>query len=319
MKKIMIKVLLVITACLLCGCGKGKDNSTGNTDQAGKQTANQTEAVTFTDDLGNKVTVDHPKKTAVLTGSYADAWQLAGGVAAAVTKDAGDTIEVTNDMVILGDLNHPNVETMISEGIDFAILSGAISDQVKLKDTLEKAGIPSAYFKVETFEDYARMMKILTDITGKKELYQKNVEDVSAEIQKQIDRADESHKTVLFLRAFSSGVKAQNSDSMTGHMLKDLGCINIADDEKSLLDNLSMEAIVQKDPDYIFVTTMGESEDAAIAMVDELLTSNPAWNGLTAVKEKHYYVLPKALFHTKPNERWGESYQILADYLYGKK
>ncbi|MGX8700476.1 ABC transporter substrate-binding protein [Caproiciproducens sp.] len=303
----------VLGLCLLCGCGT-----------TGLNTANSSRppssgAVTFTDDLGVRVTVDRPKKTAVLSASYADAWQLAGGSVAAYTDDAKDTIPIKEDMLNLGKLNTPNVESMIADKIDFAILSGTISEHVKLKDTLESAGIKTAYFKVETFEDYAKMMKTLTDITGRADLYQKNVSDLQAEIRKQIARADGSHPTVLFLRAYSTGVKAKGSDSMTGKMLKDLGCVNIADQKGSLPDNLSMEAIVAADPDFIFVTTMGESQKAALGRVDQLLTSNPAWSGLTAVKEKRYYVLPKELFHLKPNKRWGESYQILADDLYGKK
>ena len=54
-------------------------------------------------------------------------------------------------------------------------------------------------------------------------------------------------------------------------------------------------------------------------MVDELLASNPAWQGLTAVKDDKFYVLEKELFHNKPNNRWGESYEILADILYDGK
>ena len=124
--------------------------------------------------------------------------------------------------------------------------------------------------------------------------------------------------TVLFLRAYSTGVRAKGSDNMTGEMLKDLGCINIADSEDSLLEDLSLEVILEQDPDFIFVTTMGASEEAAMASLDELLLSNPAWASLTAVQEGHFHLLPKDLFHLKPNARWGESYEILADYLYGE-
>lgn len=55
-----------------------------------------------------------------------------------------------------------------------------------------------------------------------------------------------------------------------------------------------------------------------MASLDELLLSNPAWASLTAVQEGHFHLLPKDLFHLKPNARWGESYEILADYLYGE-
>ncbi|WP_255575497.1 ABC transporter substrate-binding protein [Caproiciproducens faecalis] len=301
--------------CLLCGCGKIETNSV----KSAPSPSSAASAVTFTDDLGYQVTLEHPQKTAVLSASYADAWQLAGGTVSAYTDDAKGTIEIKDGMLNLGKLNTPNMESMIANKIDFVILSGTISEHVKLRETLESAGIKTAYFKVETFEDYGRMMKILTDITGREDLYQKNVAELQAEIRKQTARADGSNPTVLFLRAYSTGVKAKGSDSMTGKMLKDLGCVNIADQKSSLLDDLSMEAIVAADPDFIFVTTMGESQKAALGMVNQLLISNPAWSGLTAVKENRYYVLPKELFHLKPNNRWGESYQILADDLYGKK
>jgi iron complex transport system substrate-binding protein len=309
MKKIVKIAVLVFSLCLLAGCNK-QDKKPEDLPEGG---------VTFTDNLGYTVTINQPQKTAVLSGSYADAWQLAGGVITAATEDAKDTVQTPEEVVSLGKLNNPNIETMIAENIDFAILSSGIAEQVGLRDTLEAAGIKTAYFKVETFEDYAAMMKILTDITGNKELYQTNVEDIRSQIALQVARADGSSPAVLFLRAYSTGVKAQGSDTMTGQMLKELGCVNIADSEDSLLKDLSMEAIITADPDYIFVTTMGESKEAALKMVDELLISNPAWSGLKAVKENRYYVLPKELFHMKPNKRWGESYQILADYLYGEK
>lgn len=272
----------------------------------------------YQDALGYEINVENPKRVAVLSGSLADAWLLAGGEIAAVTEDAGETIEITEEMVSLGALKSPSVETMLSEEIDFAILSATIAEHVKLRSTLEEAGIKTAYFDVETFADYEAMMQIMTALTADEGSYQKHVAAVRTEIETQLARADGSRPSILFLRAYSTGVKAKGSDSMTGGMLKDLDCVNIADSDNSLLEDLSMEAIIAADPDYIFVTTMGESQEAALEMVDQLLITHPAWSGLSAVRQQRYYVLPKELFHQKPNERWGESYRILADYLYGE-
>ena len=85
------------------------------------------------------------------------------------------------------------------------------------------------------------------------------------------------------------------------------------------IDTLSMEEIIRQDPDFIFVTTMGASSEKAMQALAEGIESNPAWAGLTAVKEGRYILLPKELFHNKPNHRWGESYEILADYLYAEE
>lgn len=308
----MISVFITVLG-LFTGCN--------NVDKNNKLANEIKEEINFTDDLGREVEVNQPKKVAALMGSFAEVWLLAGGELAAVTEDAyGERDLLLDETVVnVGKMNSPDMELLIETDIDFVILSSKVADHVELKDSLDKLGIKSAYFKVETFEDYLSMLKICTDITGNKENYQVNGENIKAGIDEVINNVPVGvNPTVLFLRAFSNGVKALGSDSMTGIMLKELGCVNIVDNEKSLLDDLNMEKIVEEDPDYVFVVTMGSSEEKALEAVNELLLSNPAWNELTAIKEGNYYVLPKDLFHLKPNARWKESYDMLAEILYDK-
>ncbi len=124
----------------------------------------------------------------------------------------------------------------------------------------------------------------------------------------------EDHPTVLVLRTSSSRVKVLDSSYMVGGMLKEVGCINIADSEDSLLTELSLEAIVQADPDYIFISCMGDLAEGQ-AQLEAPLTSNPIWDTLQAVQNGWVFYLDKKLFHQKPNARWGESYEILAQLL----
>lgn len=96
--------------------------------------------------------------------------------------------------------------------------------------------------------------------------------------------------------------------------MKELGVYNIADNAAILLDGLSIEEILSEDPDFIFVSTMGD-EEAARAYMDSVFES-PAWQNLSAVKNHKYYYLPKDLFQYKPNARWYDAYQYLAELLY---
>lgn len=307
MKKILALFLCLLLA--LAGC-------------SGPGTPREADAPAFVDDLGREVAVESPpKKVAALMGSFAEVWLLAGGELFAYTADALDErgIEVPADAVNLGMMKSPGVELMIEHGVDFAILSANVAEHVALRETLEDAGIPAAYFDVETFEDYLAMLERCTALTGRTDLYEENGLSVKAEIDAAVARKEgREPPTVLFIRSFSTGAKAKNSDNnMTGKMLADLGCVNIADREQSLLEDLSMEVIIEEDPDYIFVVTMGASDEKALATLAEGIQSNPAWAGLSAVKNGRYVVLPKELFHLKPNNRWGESYAYLADILYG--
>ena len=64
------------------------------------------------------------------------------------------------------------------------------------------------------------------------------------------------------MRAYSTGVKAKGEDTVAGAILKELGAHNIADDNESLLEDLSLESVIEADPDYILVMTMGSEENA---------------------------------------------------------
>lgn len=280
----------------------------------------QTEKLGFTDALGHTINVNNPKKTAVCSGSLAEIWQLAGGSVDLVTQDAYDEhlFTLPDDTINIGTMKSPSVEAMLSENVDFVIMSSLIAEHVSLYDTLTSAGITVAYFEVENLDDYLAALKICTEITGKPELYEKNGETVKARVEAAISSASgKGSPAVLLLRAYSSGVKAKGSDTMTGKMLADLGCKNIADSDLTLLEDLSLEAIIKADPDFIFVTTMGADEEKALESVDAMLTNNPAWAELTAIKSGRYVVLTKALYHYKPNARWGEAYEKLSEILYG--
>jgi iron complex transport system substrate-binding protein len=274
----------------------------------------QQQGITFTDALGRAVTVDHPVRVGIASGSFAECWQLAGGSAAAVTQDALDDSRLvfSEETVSLGSLKEPSLEAILAAQLDFLILLPSLKSHLALDEALSKANVPHAYLEVESFEHYLSTLKLFTDITQRKDLYEKNGTQVALEIDALLAQPKpEPAPRVLLLRASGGKITARNSDSMTGKMLKELGCSNIADQKSGLLEDLSLEVISQEDPDFILVVPMGE-EDEAQAQLDELLSSNPLWAKLTAVRQNRVYLLDKELFHYKPNARWGESYETLA-------
>ncbi len=275
------------------------------------------EGITFTDSTGRIVTVADPRRVGICSGSLAECWMLSGGQVAAVTRDAVTerNLELPGDYVDLGSLKEPSQEAILAANLDFVILMESLPNHVAMAETLEKTGIAYAYFNVENFDDYLELMKIFTDITGRADLYEAN----ASNLQPRIDTAIESGKredapTALILRTSSSRVKALDSTFMVGGMLEEFGCVNIADGEDSLLSDLSLEAIVSADPDYIFISCMGDLQEGQ-AQLEASLTANPIWDTLQAAQNDRVFWLDKELFHNKPNARWGESYEILAELL----
>jgi len=287
----------------------------------GQEEAGQ--GITFTDALGREVTVpENPERVAALLGSFADVWTLAGGELCAAADDAWEDFGLELEGAVnIGGAHSPSLELLISADPDFVLASASTASNVEMKDTLEAMGIPVAYFDVDNFDDYLTMLKICTDITGRQELYQQNGLAIKAQIdgiKEQYREADipQEERKILLLRAASSFVKAKGSKGTSlGEMLADMGCINIADSETGLLDDLSVEAVIREEPHHIFVVTMGSDTQAAQESLENMLEGNPAWGTLEAVKEGRLHMMDKKLFNLKPNARWAESYEILYETL----
>ena len=98
-----------------------------------------------------------------------------------------------------------------------------------------------AYFEVDNFDDYLRMLEVCTRLTGQRSRYETYGTDIRAQVDAAVARQDGSAPRVLYVRATGSGVKAKGSEgSVLGEMLADLGCVNIADGG-GLLENLSLD------------------------------------------------------------------------------
>jgi len=309
-KGIVLLLTLFLTASLLWGCSGGSDSPLVE------------DAVTFTDDLGRTVTVSENPRTAALLGSFADVWLLSGGTLCAASSDAWDELALSmGDAVSVGGAHSPNSELLLAQNPEFVLLSASTASHRELLPLLERVGIAAACFNVDTFDDYLRMLEVCTSVTGRRELYEKN----GTEIARRIDALkegfgqkmrSEAERTVLLLRASSGSVKAKGSrGTILGEMLADLGCINLADKEGSLLESLSVESVIAGDPYRIFLVTMGDDTEGALANFRRLLSENPAWGELTAVKEGRLHVMERRLFNRKPNAAWAEAYEKLVEIL----
>lgn len=272
----------------------------------------------FQDSNGKEVKVEKIDRVVILYGSFAEIWQLAGGKLVGTTKDAIEERKMVlgEETEIVGTVKDPNLEQILALNPDFVIMSADIAAQTALEESLDEMQIPNASMRVDTFEDYLKFLRIACDMTEREELYQENGIKVKEQIEQILAKIPkDEEKKVLLLRAYSTGIKAKTDDNFTGVILENLGLTNIAKKYPSLLEDMSIEEVIMEDPDFIFVITMGAEEKALQALKDSV-ESDPAWNALKAVKNEHYIILPKELFHYKPNAKWAESYEYLAKIIY---
>ena len=321
-----IKKIPLFFALLLffsfAGCGKGEEKLLSSLPDTSLE--EKEPYYSFTDDLGNEIVLwEKPQKIAVLFSSFAEVWQLSGGETAITVGESVERGFAGADVLLVDSGAGKTIdnETLIDAELDFVICSSDLDAQTETAGLLNSAGIPAACFHVEDFADYLRMLKICTDITKNSEAYDQYGLQVQQEIQTLLASLSlpEEPIKVLFIRSgsSSSSAKAKTAkDNFVCRMLEEIGLDNIADNAPVLLDGLSIEEVLEQDPDYLFISTMG-NEEAAKAYMDSVL-AEPAWQGLSAVAEGRYSYLPKDLFQYKPNARWAEAYRYLAELVYGQ-
>ena len=314
-----MQITMKILALLLCfvmilgGCTAADGNSTETSDQAAGTAEYQ-----ITDAFGNTASLSRDSRIVSCYGSFADCLQLSGIEPVGVTDDAVKEhgLSFSEDVKIIGTVKEINLELLCECDPDYVILSADLAAHIKLEDSLKALGFEYGYFRVDTFSDYASFMESLCAVSGRDDLYRENVALPKENIENILSKIpSDQGAEVLLMRAYSSGIKAKGDDNLAGQILKELGASNIVDKYPSMLEDLSLEQIINDDPEFIFVSFMG-SEDAAKEYLQDNFEKSPSFASLSAVKNSNYILLPKDLFHYKPNNRWDESYEYLAKILY---
>lgn len=304
MMKRFVSVLLIMGILFsLAACGKQEEVKSQN-------------GMQIIDAFGNESYLSADARVISCYASFAECFLLAGGTLVGVTEDAVEEQRLdVGSAEIIGTVKQPSLEKIVALHPDYVILSADLTAHLSLKESLDSMGIAYGYFRVDTFADYKALMEQLCAVTQRPDLFEVNVTAVKKEIDEITSKIPETEASVLLIRAFSTGMKAKRDDNLAGRILGEFGLVNIADEHSGMLEDLSLEEIIKTDPDYIFVTTMG-NEEGAKKYLEENAVNNPAWSELTAVKNGRYCILPKELFHYKPNNRWSESYAYLARIIW---
>ena len=274
-----------------------------------------------TDSLGRTAAVErNPICVAALTGGLAEVWMLSGGEVFATVDDAWTDMDLNlrSDAVNLGGTHSIDMEALYELNPELVIASAHDPNREELMQAFDSKGILVLFFDISSYDDYLYTLKVCTDITGRSGFY----ETYGLDMKDQIDTCralayeNGSAPRVLLLRASKSGLQVKNSNgTVLGETLEDLGCINIADIDQTLTENLDLENIQALQPDLIFIFIMGDDIDGAFLKMSEVIGDSPVWSQLDAVKAEKVFYMDKILFTMKPNTRWPDVYGYLTDIL----
>ena len=301
--------------------------------QADEVSVNE-DSVTFKDATSNTLTIQkNPAKAVNLYASFTTLWYEAGGsvsgciggssstelykeyIGRDITVDEGMTVVATSSSGKKWD-----TETIIALKPDLIICSTAMSGYSTIQAPAEAANIPLIAVNYDDFSDYLKWFKVFCNLTGHTELWDsvamKSLDEV-VEVLAEIPT--ENGPSVFSMFSGANSLQANTSATVVGGMINAMNASNIVDEWNNTTGaerlDINLETVFSVNPDIIIVQCHAGAE-AAKEQVESTYGANPVWQSLNAVKNGKVFYLEKTLFHNKPNSRFTEAYQKLAEILY---
>lgn len=304
MKNFKISIVLVICLVftLLVGCGNSSSNSTNSSNS----TASKPDKQTITDMGGTKVEV--PTKI----NAIADGWPAHNEVL--VMLGQGNKIVSTVENAVKGrpwlSVVNPQMKkaslAFTSTDVNTEELLKAKPDIafVPTKNLISKptdAGIPTVYLTFTTFDGLKDCFKLSGKILGadaekKANNYIKYLDDKLKSIQAVTSKIPENQKPKVLHITSLNPLTIDGTNTIIDSWIKVAGGINAASNVSGNSKVVSMENILQWNPDVIIFSsnTVNNPTDRNTAI--EKLSSDPTWSKINAVKNKKMYVNPDGAF-----------------------
>ena len=299
-------LLLLFALLLTSACGNGATGGSA-ADSSTRTTSSTAEAqaafpVTVTADNGKITIKKRPEAIVSLSPSITEmVWAIDAGA----QVKAVDTSSNYPGGVPKTDLSgfRPNVEAIAALQPDLVLLA---RDRDGTAAALSAAGIPVVLLgSAQTLDDIYRQIGVLGEATGKAREAQKVVDDMRADVEKLAAKVKKRAKPLTFFYELSDSYHTATSKTFIGAVFEKAGLQNIADASGGAgeFPQLTAEAVLQADPDLVFIAHSDGSKPAL-----DKLRARPGWAALRAVRNDDVVALDVDIA-----SRWGPRVVQLLD------
>ena len=306
MRKILLSMACLLFLCAVFGCGANKER--------GENAKN----IIVTDDNGREVDFsEKPKKIIVTSASFIEPLYAVGGEIIGRPDSKMQIPETAKQAKIIGKVYQVDAEEVLSLEPDLVIINKGKNE--RMIENLENSGVKTLVVEMKTYDEVKKTLKLFAKLTGE----EKKAEDIISKMDNEIidikSKLPENKPKIAILHGTSQNVTLELKRSIAGNIAETLGLKNAAEDMASIPNNpaaapYSMETLAEKNPDIIFVTTMGKEKEIQDSMLKSM-ESNPAWGAIEAVKNKKVYFLSQEHFLFSPGIHYAEAVREMAKYI----
>lgn len=336
-KFIIISIMMILLIILFAGCKNDSDSAkvggmtnTDVTDTRENEVKNilvegDCYPYTITDYLNNKITLDEmPKNFAVTSGTFLNMWYALGGQSICTTELKSSYLDpqYCDEMMQLpsiGQVYNPNTEAIVELQPEFTVAQ--VGTQSSMVNTLKKMGMDAIALHMRSYEDVLVHLRAFGKILEVEEKAEEIISQMEIDKKAIIDNLPDDDLSIVILYVTSSSLSVKLDNSIAGDVSDILELDNIASDLPpdtigSETAPLDIEYIVEKDPDFVLVTSMISSNEDAKRVMEEEFSTNPAWLSVEAVQENRVIYLPQQYFLYNAGHRYVDAIEYMAKGIY---
>jgi len=211
----------------------------------------------LTDSMGREVSIDgEPERIVTLAPSLTEIVYFLGlgDRVVGVTEFSSFPPDADRKPKV-GSYVNLNAEKIISLAPDL-VVGTADGNQPRVVELLEKAGIPVFIVNprdlrqvIETVVDIGRVCGVLDKAAAL-------AGDLSARVDRIVSRTADQERPVVFLQVNPKPIMTVNGNTFSSDLIRLAGGLNMARDEPITYPRISLEAVIQRRPDVIIVSSM---------------------------------------------------------------
>ena len=284
MMALILSLMLCLSTILMTGCGGQttdtdageKEEGTAGTTTAGPADEESTKSaeemvypLTVTDDLGNEVVLEQaPERVVSLSPSATEIlFAVGAGDRVSGRTDYCSYPEEASRVDSIGTYTDPNTELIISKEPDVVFASDYIDEAVKSQ--IEAAGAKVIVISANSVEAVEADILLVGKVMNQGRKAKKVVDGMNAqlkEIQEITAKAETKKSIFIDIGSFYSA----GPGSLLDDELNKLGAVNIAAESGETWPQLSVETIIEKNPDVYISLYTSVDDLKAVSGLNEL-------------------------------------------------
>lgn len=310
MKRTFFVSILLIFVIFIFGC----ENTFKSDSELDEQNF-----LTVEDDLGNKVTLNKkPERIVVTSAAFLEPLHAIGANIVGRPDSKNKTPDWAKDIPSVGQVYQIDIERVMSCKPDLVILNKGMNE--KIPSILNENKISVLVIEMKTYQEVKHTLEIFSKISGEPEKGEELNRAMDDDIRQILSKLPDEKKRVIILHSTAQGLTVQLNGSIAGNIVDMLNWENVASDMTPLEKrpdsaSYSFETLVEKNPEIIFITSMGNLDEIKSNM-QGIMLSNEVWQTLTAVKNNEVYYLPQDLFLLSPGLDYPKAVKTMVQLVY---